>query len=293
MTHHIALYGKGGVGKTTLAANISAALVEAGFSVMLVGCDPDGASCSLLHDGAALPVLQDQIRGRETIAAATAVHAGYKGITCVELGSSPFTGLRSPGDLQRGVQELKRLQLFEQLKPDYVLYDIPGDSACSALQAVVAEVDIVRLFVVATADYKALQSANDAFALLELLNGERAEPILMGGVIPNGITSSFEESFVSDFAFHANARTIGKVPRSLVVRQCELYGKTVIESRPLSNQSYYYRRLANQIVDASGAIYSGNLPQPMSAERLRNWSREWADRIHALENGLVTDGAAI
>ena len=287
MTQHIALYGKGGVGKTTLAANISAALVEAGFRVMLVGCDPDGDTTSLLHDGLPIPALQDRVRNQETITVETAVYAGYKGITCVEL------GLRSPGNLQRGLQELKRLQLFEQLKPDYILYDIPGDSSCTALHAVLAEVDIVRLFVVTTADFKALQSANEAFTLLELHNGDRTQPVLMGGLIPNGITSSFEESFVSDFAYHANARTIGKVPRSLVVRQCELSGKTVIESRPLSNQSYYYRRLANQIVDASGAIYSGNLPQPMSAERLRNWSREWADRIHALENGLVTDGAAI
>ena len=115
----------------------------------------------------------------------------------------------------------------------------------------------------------------------------------MGGLILNSITSSFEEAFVNDFAFHTNARTIGKVPRSLVVRQCELYGNTVIEAKPQSNQSYYYRRLANQIVDSAGTIYSGNLPQPMSAERLRAWSLEWADRIYALENGLVTDGAAI
>ncbi len=115
----------------------------------------------------------------------------------------------------------------------------------------------------------------------------------MGGLILNSITSSFEEAFVNDFAFHTNARTIGKVPRSLVVRQCELYGNTVIESKPQSNQSYYYRRLANQIADSVGTIYSGNLPQPMSAERLRAWSLEWADRIYALENGLVTDGAAI
>jgi nitrogenase subunit NifH len=115
----------------------------------------------------------------------------------------------------------------------------------------------------------------------------------MGGLILNSITSSFEEAFVNDFAFHTNARAIGKVPRSLVVRQCELYGQTVIESRPQSNQSYYYRRLANQVVDATGTLYSGNMPQPMSAERLRAWSLEWADRIYALENGLVTDGGSI
>ena len=84
MTQHIALYGKGGVGKTTLAANISAALVEAGFRVMLVGCDPDGDTTSLLHDGLPIPALQDRVRDQETITVETAVYAGYKGIKIFE-----------------------------------------------------------------------------------------------------------------------------------------------------------------------------------------------------------------
>ena len=286
MTNHIALYGKGGVGKTTLVTNISAALVEAGFSVVLAGCDFDGDSCSLLHGGFPMPSVLDQIRNQTTIALEAVVHTGFKGIRSVELG-------RTAAEVAKALKELKRMQAFEQINPDYVLYDISSDSSYAVLHAVIRQIDITRLFVATTADFKALQAANDAFGFLEQYNGENRVPIPMGGLILNSITSSFEEAIVNDFAFHTNARTIGKVPRSLVVRQCELYGKTVIESRPQSNQSYYYRRLANQIVDATGALYSGNLPQPMSAERLRAWSLEWADRIYALENGLVTDGAAI
>jgi nitrogenase iron protein NifH len=286
MTNHIALYGKGGVGKTTLVTNISAALVEAGFSVVLAGCDFDGDSCSLLHGGFPMPSVLDQIRNQTVIALETIVHTGFKGIRCVELG-------RTAAEVTKALKELKRMQAFEQINPDYVLYDISSDSSYSVLHAVIRQIDIIRLFVATTADFKALQAANDAFVFLEQYNGENHVPIPMGGLILNSISSSFEEAIVNDFAFHTNARTIGKVPRSLVVRQCELYGKTVVESRPQSNQSYYYRRLANQIVDATGALYSGNLPQPMSAERLRAWSLEWADRIYALENGLVTDGAAI
>ncbi len=180
-----------------------------------------------------------------------------------------------------------------KIQKDYVLHEISGDRFPVALQEVMNNIAICRLFVVTSADLKALQAANDAFAFLEQYNDERSVPVLMGGLILNDIASSFEESFVTDFAYHANARVIGKVPRSLVVRQCELRGSTVIESHGQSNQSFYYRRLAHQIVDATGAIHSGNLPQSMSAERMRAWSLEWADRIHALENGLVTDGAAI
>lgn len=293
MTQHIALHGKVGVGKTTLVTNISAALVEAGFTVALVGCNLNGDSCSLLHGGFPIPGVLDQIQKRTAITLETVVHTGFKGINCVELGASVRSELHTVDDISKALKTLKKLHVFEQINPDYVLYDISGDCSCASLHAIISQIDIIRLFVVTTADFKALQAANDSFGLLELYNGENSVPIPMGGLILNSIASSFEEAFVNDFAYHANARTIGKVPRSLVVRQCELYGKTVIESRPQSNQSYYYRRLANQIVDATGAIYSGNLPQPMSAERLRAWSLEWADRIYALENGLVTDGASI
>ncbi|HEY5522494.1 MAG TPA: P-loop NTPase [Desulfuromonadaceae bacterium] len=292
MTHHIALYGKGGVGKTTLATNVSAALVEAGFSVMLIGCG-DGDSCTLLNGGIPISGILDQIRSQTAITLESIVHTGFKGISCVELGRSANSGAHGSDEVSKAFTELKRINAFEQIYPDYVFYDFSGDSLSASLRAVMSQVEINRLFVVTTADFKALQAANDAFGFLEQYNGESSELIPMGGLILNSIASSFEEAFVNDFAYHTNARKVGKVPRSLVVRQCELYGNTVIESRPQSNQSYYYRRLANQIVDATGAIYSGNLPQPMSAERLRAWSLEWADRIYALENGLVTDGEAI
>lgn len=180
-----------------------------------------------------------------------------------------------------------------KIKNDYVLHEISGNNSPASLHEVMGKIAICRLFVVTSADLKALQAANDAFTFLEQYNDERSVPVPMGGMILNNIASSFEEAFVTDFAYHANARIIGKVPRSLVVRQCELSGSTVVESHGQSNQSFYYRRLAHQIVNATGAIYSGNLPQPMSAERLRAWSLEWAERIYALENGLVTDGAAI
>lgn len=293
MTHHIALYGKGGVGKTTLAANISASMVEAGFTVVLVGCDAKADSAVLLNSGLPIPNVLDQLRNKSAITIDSIMHSGFKGVNLVELGDPGYSGVFTFCGISSAIKEMKRLQIFEQINPDFVLYDISGDSSTTALHAVIRQVELTRICVVTTADYKALQVVNDAFTFLEQHNSGSNIPLPMGGLILNSITSSFEEAFVNDFAFHTNARTIGKVPRSLVVRQCELYGNTVIESKPRSNQSYYYRRLANQIVDSVGTIYSGNLPQPMSAERLRAWSLEWADRIYALENGLVTDGAAI
>jgi nitrogenase iron protein NifH len=137
-----------------------------------------------------------------------------------------------------------------------------------------------------------LTAINSIIVQLERLADNRV-PIPFGGLVPNGISSSFEESFIADFAKHTGTHTLGRIPRSLMVRQCELYGKTVIEASPLSNQSYFYRRLANQIADESRALTVKRQPDPFSREQLKLWAREWADRLFALENGLVTDGAAI
>ena len=293
MSHHIALYGKGGVGKTTLAANISASMVEAGFNVILVGGDSKADSTLLLNNGIPVPNVLDQMRNKLTIAIDAIVHTGFKGVWCVESGEPGYSDVISSPGITRALEEIKRLHVFEQIDPDFVFYDISSDSSNAVLQAVIRQIGLSRIFVITTADYKALQAVNDTFSFLEQHNGEIDVPIPMGGLILNNITSSFEEAFIGDFAFNTNARIIGKVPRSQVVRQCELYGTTVIESKPRSNQSYYYRRLANQIVDSTTTIYSGNLPHSMSAKRLRAWSLEWADRIYALENGLVTDGEAI
>ena len=148
------------------------------------------------------------------------------------------------------------------------------------------------LFVVTSADYMSLHAANSLFTLMEW-HGDSQVSIPLGGLILNNISSSFEESFISDFAAHTHARTFGRIPRSLMVRQCELYGKTIIEAAPLSNQAYFYRRLANQIVDAVQGGRHGAPPRPMQPVQLRSWAREWGDRLFALENGLVADGAAI
>jgi len=149
-----------------------------------------------------------------------------------------------------------------------------------------------RVFAVTTADFMSLKAVNLILAKLERLADNRV-PVPFGGLLPNGIASSFEESFIADFATHTGTHILGRIPRSLVVRQCELYGKTVIEASPLSTQSYFYRRLANQLVDESLTLTVKQPPRSLSQEQLQLWAREWADRLFALENGLVSDGAAI
>src|SRR6266702_8889855 len=108
MTKHIALYGKGGVGKTTLATNIGAALTEAGFNILLVGCDPKGDSSALLNSGQPLPDVLGQIRVNKEISLNSVVHTRFKGIKCLELGNPFQAGVCASVEINRAFEELHR-----------------------------------------------------------------------------------------------------------------------------------------------------------------------------------------
>jgi nitrogenase iron protein NifH len=290
MTEHIVLYGKGGVGTSTLVSNISAALVEAGFRVLQIGCSLKGDSCGILNGGFPVPTVWDQYEKHGDITFDTVISRGFKGTYCIELGG-PQGEWGASGTLQ-ALDLLRKHDLVSALCPDFVLYDISGDQACGIMRAVCEKVDLHRIFAVTTADFMSLSAVNSIMMQLERI-ADNHVPVPFGGLFPNSIASSFEESFIADFARHTGTNTLGRIPRSLMVRQCELYGKTVIEASPLSNQSYFYRRLANQIVDEASRLTIKQQPKPFSQEQLRAWAREWADRLFALENGMVMDGAAI
>ncbi|HEY3307934.1 MAG TPA: P-loop NTPase [Desulfuromonadaceae bacterium] len=292
MRQQIAFYGKGGIGKSTLISDLSAALAEAGFSVLQIGCDSKGDSCCILNNGVAITTVFDLLRSDNALTLESVVHYGFKGIACVELGDSSSTGDCSSASIAGAFAHLNRIGLFEQLPVDFILYDIPGETSCLGFYSSIHQQGINRALVVTSGDFMSLHTANTIFRILER-HSETQAPVPVGGLILNGIANSFEETFIKDFAAHTNTRTLGRIPRSLMVKQCELYGKTVIEASPLSNQSYFYRRLANQIVDDAQDGASPNRPLPMQPEQLRGWARTWGDRIYELENGLVNDGAAI
>lgn len=290
MTDHIVLYGKGGVGTSTLASNVSAALVEAGFRVLQIGCNQNGDSCTTLNEGISIPTVWEQYEMSKSITFDAVVTRGFKNINCIELGT-PSVDLEASFS-QNGLDLLIDSNLISALCPDYVLYDISGDAPVRIMRTLFERVAIHRIFAISSADFMSLSAVNVLLNILEKYADSHV-PVTFGGLIPNNIVSSFEESFISDFAKQVHSRTLGRIPRSQMVRQCELYGKTVIEASPLSNQSYFYRRLANQIVDESQTLATGKQLHPLSREELRKWAHEWADRLYALENGLVTDGAAI
>jgi nitrogenase iron protein NifH len=289
MAHHIAIYGKGGVGKTTLAANLSASFAEMGRKVVLVGCDPKSDSAALLHSGETRPSVIELIASGKRISLEEVVTKGYRGIASIEVGDPFHTGECASREIGRAFELLHELNAFEELAPDLVLYDIPGDAGCFGFSNPVGISPVNQALVVTSADVLSLYTANSIF---RMLGRQRDGCGVTGALIANGLNGTFEESLVDDFARQVNSGVIGAIARSLVVKQCELYGKTVIEAAPLSNHAYVYRRLARHILDEK-IISSLPAPVPLPLNDLKKWARTWGDRIYELEHGVIRDGAGI
>jgi len=287
MTEQIAFYGKGGAGKTSLAANLSAALAETGKKVVLVGCDLKVDTGILIHGKEQVPTLFDYLLSGEIPRAEDIVVQGYRDIACVEVGDSLSGDECVTRIIGRALALLREIDLVAALHPDYVIYDIPGDIGCSAIASHLNILPTQRTYIVTSADLMSFYAANSFIRTVSRQPGVRT-----AALIGNALAGSFEESFVADFASQVNISVAGLIPRSLVVRHSELYGKTAIESSPESNQANYYRTLAQQILKGKGQQKPEAL-KPLSVAALRSWARGWGDRLGELEFGIIQDGAGI
>jgi len=287
MAQQIALYGKGGTGKTTIAANLAAALAEAGHRVLLVGCGPTADSSHLLVGEAVPQTLFSYLQAELKPSAADIITTGYRGIGCIEVGDFPGSESCTSRSIAAALKLLQELAVIDAYAPDYTIYDMPGDVGCIG-DPMLESMQIDISLVVTTADFQAMYAANRLIGLLERLQ----HPGGMALVI-NGSISSFEDSFVTDFAGQVGLGIAATIPRSLAVRHSELYGKTVIEAGPLSTHAYTYRRLARLVSELGRTGGNGVKAAPLAAARLKEWAYEWGKRLGELEFGIIQDGAGI
>ena len=284
----IAIYGKGGIGKSTTTSNISAALARAGHKVMQVGCDPKSDSTNTLRDGRYIPTVLDTLRERKVFKLDEVVYEGYGGVLCVEAGGpSPGVGCAGRGIIT-AVQLLKQLKAFEDLDLDVVIYDVLGDVVCGGFAVPIREGIARHVFTVSSADFMAIYAANNLFrGIAKYSNSGGA---LLGGVIANSINTPYAKEIIDDFAARTKTQVMAYVPRSVTVTQCELRGKTTIEAAPDSEQARIYARLAERIINHT----ESKSPSPLNEKDLREWAAAWADQILAIETGEVRGaGSAI
>ena len=284
---HIAIYGKGGIGKSTTTSNISAALAEAGYRVIQIGCDPKSDSTNTLRGNTYLPTVLDSLREGNKIHLDDISIKGFGGVLCIESGG-PVPGVGCAGrGINAAVNLLQELNLFEEFKPDYVLYDVLGDVVCGGFAVPIRDGITDRAYVVSSSDFMALYAANNLFKAINKYAPTGGAKL--GGVIANSMKPGYHREIVKDFTRRTGTSIAGFVDRSIAVQQSELYGKTVIEANPTSIQADIYRNLAKYIAENENLV----VPNPLGASELRDWAREWGDRIYSIESGEVAAGEAI
>ncbi len=283
----IAIYGKGGIGKSTTTSNISAALSEMGYKVMQFGCDPKSDSTNTLRNGKYIPTVLDTLRERSTVKAQDVIYEGFNGIYCVEAGGpAPGVGCAGRGIIT-AVELFKQQKTFEELELDYVIYDVLGDVVCGGFAVPIREGIAEHVFTVSSADFMSVYASNNLFKGIHKYSNSAGA--LLGGVIANSINAPYAKEIIDDFVKQTHTQVVEYVPRSVTVTQSELQGKTTIEAAPASAQADVYRSLAKKIASHT----ESKVPSPLATNELREWAAKWGDYLLALETGTIRTENAV
>ncbi|MBQ9341370.1 MAG: AAA family ATPase [Lachnospiraceae bacterium] len=247
----IAIYGKGGIGKSTTVSNIAVALAERGMSVMQIGCDPKADSTTLLRGGEKMDTVLDLVRSKKDFELSDMVRVGYKGVVCVEAGG-PTPGLGCAGrGIIAALEKLEEKKAYEVYKPDVVLYDVLGDVVCGGFSMPMRGGYADKVFVVTSGENMAIYAAaNIAMAVANFKDRGYAT---LGGIILNKRNVKDEEEKVETLASDIDSRIVGTLSRSDTVTEAESLGKTVMEAFPESEMACEYRKLADSIMEVMNA----------------------------------------
>ena len=258
----IAIYGKGGIGKSTTTQNLTAGLTELGKQVMVVGCDPKADSTRLLLGGLAQKTVLDTIRDEgEDIDLDDIMKTGYGNTLCVESGG-PEPGVGCAG---RGI--ITSINMLEDLGAydddlDFVFYDVLGDVVCGGFAMPIREGKAKEIYIVASVEMMALYAANNISKGIQRY--AKRGGVRLGGIICNSRNVDHEQELLEAFAKELGTKLLYFVPRDNIVQRAEIKRKTVIEYDPESNQAQEYRNLAQALLENKDFV----IPNPMTQERL-------------------------
>ena len=267
----IAIYGKGGIGKSTTTQNTVAGLVALGKKVMIVGCDPKADSTRLMLHAKAQNTVMDLIRERGTVEdleLSDVRKVGYSGVKCVESGG-PEPGVGCAG---RGViTAINFLESEGAYTPDldYVFYDVLGDVVCGGFAMPIREGKAQEIYIVCSGEMMAMYAANNISK--GILKYATSGKVRLGGLICNSRNTDCEAELIDALAKRLGTQMIHFVPRDNEVQRAELRRMTVIEYSPEHKQAEEYRVLARKIAENKMFV----VPKPLQMEELEGLLMEF------------------
>lgn len=263
----IAIYGKGGIGKSTTTQNTVAGLAEIGKKILVVGCDPKADSTRLLLGGLAQKTVLDTLREEgEDVQLDDVIKIGYRGTRCVESGGpEPGVGCAGRGIIT-SVNLLEQLGAYDtnQVETDYVFYDVLGDVVCGGFAMPMREGKAQEIYIVCSGEMMAMYAANNICK--GIVKFAEAGGVRLGGLICNSRKVDNEETMIVAFAKKLGTQMIHFVPRENVVQRAEINRKTVIEYEPTHAQADEYRMLAKKIDVNKNFV----IPTPLEIEELES-----------------------
>lgn len=261
----VAIYGKGGIGKSTTTQNTVAGLVEMGKKVIVVGCDPKADSTRLLLGGMAQKTVLDTLREEgEDVELDDVVKLGFKGARCVESGGpEPGVGCAGRGIIT-SINLLEQLGAYneDQFETDFVFYDVLGDVVCGGFAMPMREGKAQEIYIVCSGEMMAMYAANNICK--GIVKFAEAGGVRLGGIICNSRKCDNEQPMIEAFAKKLGTHMIHFVPRDNMVQRAEINRKTVIEFEPTHQQADEYRMLANKINENKMFV----IPTPLEIEEL-------------------------
>ncbi|CAG9000783.1 MAG: Nitrogenase iron protein 1 [Candidatus Celerinatantimonas neptuna] len=266
-----AIYGKGGIGKSTTTQNLVAALAEAKQKVMIVGCDPKADSTRLILHAKAQNTIMEmaaEAGSVEDLELEDVLKAGYGGIKCVESGG-PEPGVGCAG---RGV--ITAINFLEDEGAydddlDFVFYDVLGDVVCGGFAMPIRENKAQEIYIVVSGEMMAMYAANNISK--GICKYAKSGSVRLAGLICNSRNTDREDELIIALAEKLGTQMIHFVPRDNVVQRAEIRRMTVIEYDPNANQALEYRTLAKKVIENKKFV----VPTPITMDELEELLMEF------------------
>lgn len=266
----IAIYGKGGIGKSTISSNLTAAFTRSGRKVMQIGCDPKRDSTRNLLEGQLIPTVLDRLRvlieqgkTEEDMILDDVVFQGFNNAICIEAGG-PEPGIGCAGrGIITAINILKKHGAIELLQPDIIVYDVLGDVVCGGFAQPIREGFAERVYLVCSAELMSLYAANNIAKAIKR-HAQTGKSRLAGVICNSRGDFAKEVAVLEKFASRLNTQLIGAIPRSKKIQEAESKGKTVVQEFPDSDIARLFEALSVSVWENQNST----IPTPVELHEL-------------------------